>query len=77
TGGTADRNRSHWRTSKTPSYTKSVSWHHYPVSDEIKPCRNNYLPGIIFLQQDVMTRKGIILTELYPHFIKFDVTIPS
>ncbi|RGC89942.1 transposase, partial [Klebsiella pneumoniae] len=30
-GGTADRNRSHWSTSKTPSYTKSVSWHHYPV----------------------------------------------
>ncbi|MFQ1393149.1 hypothetical protein ACJWSQ_26375, partial [Klebsiella pneumoniae] len=28
-GGTADRNRSHWSTSKTPSYTKSVSWHHY------------------------------------------------
>ncbi|TTM36045.1 hypothetical protein FPI77_28745 [Klebsiella quasivariicola] len=26
---TADRNRSHWSTSKTPSYTKSVSWHHY------------------------------------------------
>ncbi|MDV0396449.1 universal stress protein, partial [Enterobacter roggenkampii] len=26
-----DRNRSHWRTSKTPSYTKSVSWHHYPI----------------------------------------------
>ncbi|MCK2767229.1 hypothetical protein, partial [Escherichia coli] len=25
-----DRNRSHWSTSKTPSYTKSVSWHHYP-----------------------------------------------
>ncbi|MDV1191731.1 hypothetical protein RZP92_25285, partial [Raoultella planticola] len=25
----ADRNRSHWSTSKTPSYTKSVSWHHY------------------------------------------------
>ncbi|MDC3427533.1 hypothetical protein ACXYTB_22280, partial [Escherichia coli] len=34
--GTADRNRSHWSTSKTPSYTKSVSWQHhrgydYPV----------------------------------------------
>ncbi|MDZ8660914.1 hypothetical protein SNA02_14260, partial [Escherichia coli] len=28
-GGTADRNRSHWSTSKTPSYTKSVSWHHH------------------------------------------------
>ncbi|MCV8816738.1 hypothetical protein ODW73_19555, partial [Escherichia coli] len=26
---TADRNRSHWRTSKTPSYTKSVSWQHH------------------------------------------------
>ncbi|PPW38380.1 transposase, partial [Escherichia coli] len=24
-----DRNRSHWSTSKTPSYTKSVSWQHY------------------------------------------------
>ncbi|MGG7230883.1 hypothetical protein ACQ7BQ_22145, partial [Escherichia coli] len=32
TGGTADRNRSHWSTSKTPSYTKSVSWqHHLPT----------------------------------------------
>ncbi|WP_342080393.1 fimbrial protein, partial [Escherichia coli] len=27
-----DRNRSHWSTSKTPSYTKSVSWQHHPVS---------------------------------------------
>ncbi|MEK9375746.1 M28 family peptidase, partial [Escherichia coli] len=26
-----DRNRSHWSTSKTPSYTKSVSWQHHPV----------------------------------------------
>ncbi|WP_216084605.1 hypothetical protein, partial [Shigella sonnei] len=31
TGGTADRNRSHWSTSKTPSYTKSVSWQHHPT----------------------------------------------
>ncbi|MXD07005.1 hypothetical protein FQ004_16740, partial [Escherichia coli] len=32
----ADRNRSHWSTSKTPSYTKSVSWqHHQPVSRKI------------------------------------------
>ncbi|EGE1247839.1 transposase, partial [Escherichia coli] len=23
---------SHGSTSKTPSYTKSVSWHHYPFS---------------------------------------------
>ncbi|MDA6955769.1 hypothetical protein OSL77_12215, partial [Escherichia coli] len=27
----ADRNRSHWSTSKTPSYTKSVSWQHHHV----------------------------------------------
>ncbi|WP_157923968.1 hypothetical protein, partial [Escherichia coli] len=29
---TADRNRSHWSTSKTPSYTKSVSWQHYRLN---------------------------------------------
>ncbi|MGX2757573.1 hypothetical protein ACWJN7_25615, partial [Escherichia coli] len=35
--GTADRNRSHWSTSKTPSYTKSVSWqHHQSYQDEIQ-----------------------------------------
>ncbi|AIL35078.1 EAL domain protein [Shigella flexneri 2003036] len=31
-GRTSDRNRSHWSTSKTPSYTKSVSWQHHPLS---------------------------------------------
>ncbi|MGL9693484.1 transposase, partial [Escherichia coli] len=35
TGGTADRNRSHWSTSKTPSYTKSVSWHHHLSSADL------------------------------------------
>ncbi|MDF0957050.1 DUF2303 family protein, partial [Escherichia coli] len=30
----ADRNRSHWSTSKTPSYTKSVSWQHHRVPFE-------------------------------------------
>ncbi|WP_250392867.1 helix-turn-helix domain-containing protein, partial [Escherichia coli] len=34
TGGTADRNRSHWSTSKTPSHTKSVSWQHHPLIDD-------------------------------------------
>ncbi|MGC4493020.1 hemolysin E, partial [Escherichia coli] len=28
----ADRNRSHWSTSKTPSYTKSVSWQHHQIA---------------------------------------------
>src|SRR5699024_410935 len=31
-GRTADRNRSHWSTSKTPSYTKSVSWQHHLIT---------------------------------------------
>ncbi|MGX2869909.1 SDR family oxidoreductase, partial [Escherichia coli] len=34
-GGTADRNRSHWSTSKTPSYTKSVSWQHHRQPQDI------------------------------------------
>ncbi|WP_213113306.1 hypothetical protein, partial [Escherichia coli] len=33
---TADRNRSHWSTSKTPSYTKSVSWQHHPENGDLK-----------------------------------------
>ncbi|MGC4434584.1 hypothetical protein ACPXBD_09925, partial [Escherichia coli] len=28
-----DRNRSHWSTSKTPSYTKSVSWQHHQTAE--------------------------------------------
>ncbi|MGS3091694.1 hypothetical protein, partial [Escherichia coli] len=31
----ADRNRSHWSTSKTPSYTKSVSWQHHQYQARI------------------------------------------
>ncbi|MEL2498942.1 CatA-like O-acetyltransferase, partial [Escherichia coli] len=31
----ADRNRSHWSTSKTPSYTKSVSWQHHPLAIQV------------------------------------------
>ncbi len=37
TGGTADRNRSHWSTSKTPSYTKSVSWQHHQLLVKLSP----------------------------------------
>ncbi|PXK61940.1 transposase, partial [Klebsiella variicola] len=31
----ADRNRSHWSTSKTPSYTKSVSWQHHRRAERV------------------------------------------
>ncbi|MDT9782934.1 hypothetical protein, partial [Escherichia coli] len=33
----ADRNRSHWSTSKTPSYTKSVSWQHHRQGNKSVP----------------------------------------
>ncbi|MDA6633627.1 hypothetical protein OSL06_23705, partial [Escherichia coli] len=33
-----DRNRSHWSTSKTPSYTKSVSWQHH-LADDVRLLR--------------------------------------
>ncbi|MFV2280756.1 hypothetical protein ACNIS3_24290, partial [Escherichia coli] len=31
-----DRNRSHWSTSKTPSYTKSVSWQHHRMRQQAR-----------------------------------------
>ncbi|MCK3368458.1 hypothetical protein MZH49_23620, partial [Escherichia coli] len=40
-------NRSHWSTSKTPSYTKSVSWQHHrdrqgqPAKERIMDLKNN------------------------------------
>ncbi|MEG9049099.1 IS3 family transposase, partial [Escherichia coli] len=37
-----DRNRSHWSTSKTPSYTKSVSWQHHHIS-ELKDAVTEYI----------------------------------
>ncbi|WP_449260640.1 hypothetical protein, partial [Escherichia coli] len=36
-----DRNRSHWSTSKTPSYTKSVSWQHHRFLCLSKKCYFN------------------------------------
>ncbi|MFP0009805.1 LuxR C-terminal-related transcriptional regulator, partial [Escherichia sp. AP1800] len=32
-GRTSDGNGSHWSTSKTPSYTKSVSWQHHRTAE--------------------------------------------
>ncbi|MEY0304829.1 hypothetical protein AB7W11_23370 [Providencia manganoxydans] len=33
-GRTSDRNGSHASTLKSPSYTKSASWQHYPRGDQ-------------------------------------------
>ncbi|MEJ7965575.1 hypothetical protein WKE12_26535, partial [Klebsiella pneumoniae] len=36
---------SHWSTSKTPSYTKSVSWQHHP-DDELKVKVQNLISSL-------------------------------
>ncbi|MCE3712400.1 hypothetical protein LXN79_22315, partial [Escherichia coli] len=53
----ADRNRSHWSTSKTPSYTKSVSWqhHHEPTSALDPEMVKEVLDTMIGLAQSGMT----------------------
>ncbi|MCK2762684.1 hypothetical protein MZF30_22855, partial [Escherichia coli] len=49
-----DRNRSHWSTSKTPSYTKSVSWQHYPI-DALYSQRRRKSPGD---ESETLTRRN-------------------
>ncbi|MGT3364119.1 hypothetical protein, partial [Escherichia coli] len=61
TGGTADRNRSHWSTSKTPSYTKSVSWQHHPFPQAIN--QNSQSCGIVLPgAEDSMSEKRDLVT---------------
>ncbi|MCG2941316.1 hypothetical protein ABN334_20410, partial [Escherichia coli] len=45
----ADRNRSHWSTSKTPSYTKSVSWQHHPGNDKAIASSNDTVGYYLYL----------------------------
>ncbi|MFS3457620.1 hypothetical protein ACK6WQ_23300, partial [Escherichia coli] len=42
----ADRNRSHWSTSKTPSYTKSVSWQHHLTPESKKTLMSEHRNNI-------------------------------
>uniref|UniRef100_UPI0020C3DD1D non-oxidative hydroxyarylic acid decarboxylases subunit D n=1 Tax=Salmonella enterica TaxID=28901 RepID=UPI0020C3DD1D len=52
----ADRNRSHWSTSKTPSYTKSVSWQHHPWRDTEplrRTSREHYPQAFRMTQKDI------------------------
>ncbi|MGT6852205.1 hypothetical protein ACRW2X_20980, partial [Escherichia coli] len=48
-GRTADRNRSHWSTSKTPSYTKSVSWQHHLNLDALSRSGVKVNPDVLML----------------------------
>ncbi|MCJ8517057.1 hypothetical protein MWG81_17440 [Proteus mirabilis] len=42
-GRTSDGNGSHASTLKSPSYTKSVSWQHYPAKGDDKFITTDYL----------------------------------
>ncbi|WP_370976724.1 hypothetical protein, partial [Enterobacter roggenkampii] len=51
-GGTTDGDGSHGSTSKTPSYTKSVSWHHYRI---VRQERDRQKESDAFLSGDAST----------------------
>ncbi|MEQ5426031.1 hypothetical protein ABN304_23520, partial [Escherichia coli] len=57
-----DRNRSHWSTSKTPSYTKSVSWQHHRnrvKSQEVRYLYSEYFADDTSLCQMKLTSFSI------------------
>ncbi|MDA6547830.1 hypothetical protein OSL05_24390, partial [Escherichia coli] len=56
----ADRNRSHWSTSKTPSYTKSVSWQHHRPGEAER----------ILVSGEYWQRQKTLLTEREVSFMK-------
>ncbi|MDA6186418.1 hypothetical protein OSK29_22525, partial [Escherichia coli] len=60
----ADRNRSHWSTSKTPSYTKSVSWQHHPLLQHI---RNFDFSSLNANESEVQIRVNHLSMELLTH----------
>ncbi|RCA58642.1 transposase, partial [Escherichia coli] len=49
----ADRNRSHWSTSKTPSYTKSVSWQHHHARYAINNTYINKTTGVLYARCNI------------------------
>ncbi|MEQ3923864.1 hypothetical protein, partial [Escherichia coli] len=69
----ADRNRSHWSTSKTPSYTKSVSWqHHQNMNTGISMRRNNlrrnpHEKNIIWEKIAIITASAFIIFAVLWH----------
>ncbi|MEH5728423.1 hypothetical protein PO546_22140, partial [Escherichia coli] len=60
----ADRNRSHWSTSKTPSYTKSVSWQHHLESSSLQG--GDYQAMIKSANQGVWTSVDVLLQSPTP-----------
>ncbi|EIQ42424.1 putative transposase [Shigella boydii 4444-74] len=64
-GRTSDGNGSHASTLKSPSYTKSVSWQHYPGGE----C---FFQQISFCAFGVVTGAPMVLVEQLDNFIKCD-----
>ncbi|MDE8014390.1 hypothetical protein, partial [Escherichia coli] len=60
-----DRNRSHWSTSKTPSYTKSVSWQHHPLLHLLRAIENKELSPDWF----IVWPSRLIITLMLNNFI--------
>ncbi|WP_249974081.1 DUF1870 family protein, partial [Escherichia coli] len=65
----ADRNRSHWSTSKTPSYTKSVSWQHH-----LRQQRKKHLHAII---EKINNRIGNNTMRFFPDLTAFQQVYPD
>uniref|UniRef100_UPI001BD445E9 hypothetical protein n=1 Tax=Escherichia coli TaxID=562 RepID=UPI001BD445E9 len=59
----ADRNRSHWSTSKTPSYTKSVSWQHHRYVD------SHIIDQALRLR--LKDETSVILSDLYLQILQY------
>ncbi|MCV8351678.1 hypothetical protein ODR95_20350, partial [Escherichia coli] len=81
--GTADRNRSHWSTSKTPSYTKSVSWQHHPVIVHIKGMASSELFENILSGDSLVVRiipallAGVVMSRIITRLPGLDISCPE
>ncbi|MFV2330186.1 LuxR C-terminal-related transcriptional regulator, partial [Escherichia coli] len=58
-----DRNRSHWSTSKTPSYTKSVSWQHHLMRYILDGKDNNDIAEKMFISNKTVSNYKSRLME--------------
>ncbi|MCE3651632.1 hypothetical protein ACQ45D_023530, partial [Escherichia coli] len=75
----ADRNRSHWSTSKTPSYTKSVSWQHHPVNKDIVDGLMKIYPDPVLnpgAREELNAASSIWLTKAqYQYLLRMENTL--
>ncbi|MCI3344788.1 SDR family oxidoreductase, partial [Escherichia coli] len=76
----ADRNRSHWSTSKTPSYTKSVSWQHHHLGGQWSPAYSatkHALAGFTKAYCDELGQYNIQVNGIAPGYYATDITLAT